>query len=150
MAAFRQVPGDVDTAVGHAGGTTQNPTYEEVSSGHSGHAGVVEVEYDPEKAAYPRLLDAFWATHDPTTPDVGDEYRSVIVVHTPEQEAAARASKELLERSGKLGRPILTEIAPAPTFYRAEEYHQRYLERRAMARGRFADDAGCLSSSPCS
>jgi peptide-methionine (S)-S-oxide reductase len=155
VAAFRQVPGDVDTAVGHAGGTTQNPTCEEVSSGHSGHAGVVEVEYDPEKAAYPGLLDFFWATHDPTTPngrgpDVGDEYRSVIFFETPEPEAAARASKELLDRSGKLGRSILTEITPAPTFYRAEEYHQRYLERRAMARGRFADDAGCLSSSPCS
>jgi peptide-methionine (S)-S-oxide reductase len=134
-AAFRQVPGVVDTAVGFAGGTTQHPTCEEVSSGHSGHAEVVEVEYDPEKVAYQRLLDVFWAAHDPTAPDVGDEYRSVIFFHTPEQEAAARASKELLDRSEKLGRPILTEIAPAPTFYRAEEYHQRYLERRGMARG---------------
>jgi peptide-methionine (S)-S-oxide reductase len=134
-AAFGQVPGVVDTAVGYAGGTMQDPTSEEVSSGHSGHAEVVEVEYDPEKVAYQRLLDVFWASHDPTTSDGGDEYRSVIFFHSPEQEAAARASKELLDRSGKLGRPILTEIAPAPTFYRAEEYHQRYLERRGMARG---------------
>jgi peptide-methionine (S)-S-oxide reductase len=133
-AAFRRVPGVVDTAVGYAGGTTQHPTCAEVSSGHSGHAEVVEVEYDPEKVAYQRLLDVFWASHDPTTSDGGDEYRSVIFFHSPEQEAAARASKELLDRSGKLGRPILTEIAPAPPFYRAEEYHQRYLERRGMDR----------------
>ena len=82
VAAFRQVPGDVDTAAGYAGGTTQNPTCEEVSSGHSGHVEVVEVEYDPEKVAYQRLLDVFWAIHDPTTPDVGDERRSMTVVHS--------------------------------------------------------------------
>ena len=134
-AAFRQVPGVVDTAVGYAGGTTENPTGEDLSSGHAEQTEVVEVEYNPEKVAYERLLDVFWATHDPTTPNVGDEYRSVIFFHTPEQEAAARASKEMLDRSGKLGRPILTEITPAPPFYRAEEYHQRYLERRGMARG---------------
>ncbi len=134
-AAFRRVPGVVDTAVGYAGRTTQNPTCAEVHSGHSGHTEVVEVQYDPEKVAYQRLLEVFWATHDPTTPDAGDEYRSVIFFHTPEQEAAARASKEQLERSRRFRRPILTEIAPAPTFYRAEEYHQRYLERLGMARG---------------
>src|SRR5918997_3344220 len=134
-AAFRQVPGVVETGVGYAGGTAQNPTCEEVSSGHSGHAEVVDVEYDPEKVAYERLLDVFWASHDPTNPNVGDEYRSVILFHTPEQEAAARASKKLLDRSGKLGRPIQTEITPARTFYRAEEYHQRYLERLGMTRG---------------
>jgi peptide-methionine (S)-S-oxide reductase len=132
-AAFRQVPGVVDTAVGYAGGTMQDPTSEEVSSGHTGHAEVVEIEYDPEKVAYQRLLDVFWASHDPTTPDGGDEYRSVIFFHTPEQEVAARASKEQLDRSRRFRRPILTEITPAPPFYRAEEYHQRYLERRGMA-----------------
>jgi peptide-methionine (S)-S-oxide reductase len=137
-AAFRQVPGVVDTAVGYAGGTTQDPASDDVGSGHSGHAEVVEVEYDPEKVAYERLLEVFWAIHDPTFPDVSDEYRSVIFFHTPEQAAAAQASKELLDRSGKLGRPMLTEIAPAPTFYRAEEYHQHYLEKRGMARGRTA------------
>jgi peptide-methionine (S)-S-oxide reductase len=136
-AAFRQVPGVVDTAVGYAGGTTENPTGEDVSSGHSGHAEVVEVEYDSEKVAYERLLDVFWANHDPTIPngqgpDVSNEYRSVIFFHTPEQETAARASKEQLDRSGRFRRPIVTDISPAPTFYRAEEYHQRYLERRGM------------------
>ena len=134
-AAFRHVPGVVDTAVGYAGGTTQGPTYAGVNSGHSGHTEVVEVRYDPEKVAYQRLLEVFWTTHDPTTPDAGDEYRSVIFFHTPEQEAAARASKELLDRSRKLGRPILTEITPASTFYRAKEYHQHYFERLGMACG---------------
>jgi peptide-methionine (S)-S-oxide reductase len=137
-AAFRQVPGVVNTAVGYAGGTTPNPTEEDVDSGRTGHAEVVEVEYDPEQVAYERLLDVFWATHDPTTPnrqgpDVGTQYRSVIFFHTPEQEAAARASKEQLDRSGKLRRPIVTEITPAPAFYRAEEEHQRYLEKRGLA-----------------
>ena len=137
-AAFRQVPGVVDTAVGYAGGTTQDPTEEDVNSDGTGHAEVVEVEYDPETVAYERLLDVFWANHDPTTlnrqgPDVGSQYRSVIFFHTPEQEAAARASKENLDRSGRFRRPIVTEIAPAPPFYRAEEYHQRYLEKRGLA-----------------
>ncbi len=134
-AAFRRVPGVVDTAVGYAGGATRDRTCRGAGSSHSGHTEVVEVEYDPEKVAYQRLLDVFWATHDPTIPDPGDEYRSVLYFHTPEQEAAARASKEQLERSRRFRRPILTEIAPAPTFYRAEEYHQRYLERLGMARG---------------
>ena len=137
-AAFRQVPGVVDAAVGYAGGTTENPSYREVCSDRTGHAEVVEVEYDPEVVAYERLLDVFWANNDPTTPnrqgpDVGTQYRSAIFFHSPEQEAAARASKEQLDRSGKLRRPIVTEITPAPTFYRAEEYHQRYLEKRGMA-----------------
>ena len=134
-ATFRQVPGVVDTAVGYAGGTMQDPMCEELSSGHAGHTEVVEVEYDPERVAYERLLDVFWASHDPTTPngqgpDGGNQYRSVIFFHTPEQEVAARASKEQLDRSRRFRRPILTEITPAPPFYRAEEYHQRYLERR--------------------
>src|SRR5918997_931287 len=103
-AAFRRVPGVVDTAVGYAGGTAQHPTREGLSSGQSGHTEVVEVEYDPAMVAYQRLLEVFWATHDPTIPQVGDEYRSVIYFHTPEQEAAARASKESLEQSGRVGR----------------------------------------------
>jgi peptide-methionine (S)-S-oxide reductase len=137
-ATFRAVPGVVDAAVGYAGGTTQNPTYREVCSDRTGHAEVVEVEYDPESVAYERLLDVFWANHNPTTlnrqgPDVGSQYRSAIFFYTPEQEAAAQASKEELDRSGKFRRPIVTEITPAPTFYRAEEYHQQYLEKRGMA-----------------
>ena len=137
-AAFRGVPGVVNTAVGYAGGTTRNPTEADVSLGRTGHAEVVEVEYDPETVSYERLLDVFWANHDPTTlnrqeADIGSPYRSAIYFHTPEQEAAARASKEQLDRSGRFRRPIVTEIAPAPTFYRAEEYHQRYLEKRGLA-----------------
>jgi len=138
-AAFRRVPGVVDTAVGYAGGTTPDPTDEDVESGRSGHAEVVEVEYDPGTVTYERLLDIFWASHDPTTPDPrgadgGGPYRSVIFVHTPEQEATARAAKETLDRSGRFRRPIVTEIAPGPPFYRAEEHHQRYLEKRDLAR----------------
>ena len=137
-ATFREVPGVVDAAVGYAGGTTQNPTYREVCSDRTGHAEVVEVEYDPEIVAYERLLDVFWANHNPTTlnrqgPDVGSQYRSAIFFYTPEQEATARASKEQLDRSGKFRRPIVTEITPAPTFYRAEDYHQQYLAKRGMA-----------------
>jgi len=137
-AAFRQVPGVVDTAVGYAGGTTTDPTEEDVESGRTGHAEVVQVAYDPGRVAYEQLLKVFWASHDPTTPDArgadgGGPYRSAIFVHTPEQEAAARASKENLDRSGRFRRPIVTEIAPAPPFYRAEEYHQRYLEKRGLA-----------------
>ena len=132
-AAFRQVPGVVDTAVGYAGGTTQDPTCDVGSPGHAGQTDVVEVEYDPEQVSYERLLDVFWAIHDPTAPNYSDEYRSVIFFHTPEQEAAARASKEQLELSGRFSDPILTESALAPTFSRAEEYHQRYVERRGLA-----------------
>ena len=136
-ATFRQTPGVIDAAVGYAGGTTANPTYREVCSDRTGHAEVVQVEYDPEQVSYDRLLDVFWANHDPTTlnrqgPDVGSQYRSAIFFHTPEQEAAARASKERLDASGRFRRPIVTEITPAPTFYRAEEYHQQYLEKRGL------------------
>lgn len=138
-AAFRQEPGVVDTAVGYAGGTTPNPTTEDVESGRTGHTEVVEVEYDPETVPYERLLDVFWASHDPTTPIRHDAmidrlYRSVIYYYTPEQATSARASKEQLDRSGRFRRPIVTEIEPAPTFYRAEEHHQHYLERRGMVR----------------
>ena len=137
-ATFRRVPGVVSTSVGYLGGSLPNPTYEDVCTDRTGHAEVIEVEYEPSKAAYDDLLAVFWESHDPTTlnrqgPDVGTQYRSAIFFHTPEQEAAARASKEKLERSGKFGRPIVTEITPASAFYRAEEYHQQYLEKRGLA-----------------
>jgi peptide-methionine (S)-S-oxide reductase len=136
--AFRQVPGVTATAVGYLGGTLPNPTYEAVCTDRTGHAEVVEVEYDPEKVAYDQLLDVFWANHDPTTlnrqgPDVGAQYRSAIFYHTPEQRDAALASKERMQSGGRFRRPIVTEITPASTFYRAEEYHQRYLEKRGRS-----------------
>ena len=135
---FRQLPGVVDTAVGFMGGTTANPSYREVCSGRTGHAEVVHLEYDPARISYDALLDAFWNCHDPTTlnrqgPDVGDQYRSAIFYHTPAQEAAARASKDRLEVAGRFRRPIVTAIEPASAFWRAEEYHQRYLEKRGAA-----------------
>ncbi len=132
---FRKVPGVTATAVGYSGGTLANPTYEDVCSDRTGHAEVVQVEYDPAKTSYDSLLDVFWNGHNPTQlnrqgPDVGTQYRSVIFFHTPEQEAAARASRERLAKSGKFARPIVTEISPAQPFWRAEEYHQRYFEKR--------------------
>jgi peptide-methionine (S)-S-oxide reductase len=137
-AAFRQIEGVLETAVGYLGGRTENPTYESVCSGLTGHAETVEVEYDPAKVKYERLLDVFWENHDPTTlnrqgPDVGEQYRSAIFFQTPEQEASARASKEKQEKSGRYKRPIVTEITPASAFWRAEEYHQQYLEKRGLA-----------------
>jgi peptide-methionine (S)-S-oxide reductase len=134
-AEFREIPGVVDTAVGFSGGHTQNPTYREVCTGETGHAEVVEVTFDPAKVSYDALLDAFWQIHDPTTrdrqgPDFGTQYRSAIFYHSPEQRAAAEASKAALEASGRFKRPIVTEISPAGPFYRAEEYHQRYLEKQ--------------------
>jgi peptide-methionine (S)-S-oxide reductase len=119
-------------------GRTENPTYEDVCSHETGHAEVVEIEFDPAKISYPELLEVFWSNHNPTTlnrqgPDMGDQYRSVIFYHSPEQRAAAEASKEELEKSGRFRRPIVTQIEPAPKFYRAEEYHQRYLEKRGLS-----------------
>lgn len=137
-AAFRQLDGVTSTAVGYMGGDLKNPTYEDVCTDRTGHAEVVQVQYDPAKISYDDLLKVFWENHDPTTkdrqgPDVGTQYRSVIFFHTPEQQAAAKASKEKLEREGVYRRPIVTEIAAAPEFYRAEEYHQQYLEKRGLA-----------------
>ena len=134
-AAFRRVDGVVETRVGYMGGTTEEPTYPDVCTGRTGHAEVVEVVYDPERVSYDHLLEVFWQIHDPTTrdrqgPDVGSQYRSVIFTHSPEQEQAARASKERLERSGRLRRPVVTEIRPAGTFWPAEEYHQRFFEKQ--------------------
>jgi peptide-methionine (S)-S-oxide reductase len=133
--AFRQVPGVTGTAVGYEGGTTGHPTYEDVCTDTTGHAEVVEVEYDPDKVSYEQLLDVFWANHDPTQlnrqgPDFGTQYRSAIFYHTPEQRAAAEASKAALQASGRFRRPVVTEITPAGSFWRAEEYHQRYLQKR--------------------
>jgi len=137
-AAFRAVPGVTQTAVGYSGGHHSNPTYQDVCSGRTGHAEVVLVEFDPAKVAYDDLLKTFWESHDPTQvnrqgPDVGAQYRSAIFYFTPEQEAAARASKQRLEASGRLRRPIATEITPAPEFWRAEDYHQQYFEKRGIA-----------------
>lgn len=137
-AAYRQVKGVVSTAVGYAGGALENPTYRDVCTDKTGHAEVVEVTYDPERVSYETLLKVFWDNHDPTQlnrqgPDIGTQYRSVIFFHTPEQQAAAIASREQLERSGRYKKAIVTQIAPAPTFYRAEEYHQQYLEKRGLS-----------------
>jgi peptide-methionine (S)-S-oxide reductase len=137
-AAFRCVEGVVSTSVGYMGGTFENPAYEDVCTDRTGHVEVVEVVYDPAVISYDELLTVFWDSHDPTTPnrqgpDVGTQYRSVIFYHTAEQEAAARASKEKLQKSGKYKREIVTEIAPATHFWRAEEYHQQYFEKHDLS-----------------
>lgn len=134
-AAFRKTPGVTATTVGYTGGKTENPTYEQVCSDTTGHAEAVLVEYDPAAVSYEELMEVFWRIHDPTTPnrqgpDVGSQYRSAVFFHSPEQEAAAKASMERLEQSGRHGNPVVTEIVPAAAFYRAEEYHQQYLEKR--------------------
>ena len=136
--AFRRVEGVVSTAAGYSGGTLEDPTYADVCSGGTGHAEAVEVEFDPSRVSYEQLLDVFWSVHDPTQlnrqgPDVGSQYRSAIFHHGPEQEAAATASKEALAASGRFPRPVVTEITPASTFYRAEEYHQQYIARGGKA-----------------
>ena len=128
----------MDAAVGYEGGTMPNPTYRDVCTDETGHAEVVEVTFDPSRVSYDQILDVFWANHDPTQknrqgPDVGTQYRSAIFFHSPAQRDAAFASKERLEKCGILRRPIATEITPASTFWRAEDYHQRYLEKRGLA-----------------
>lgn len=137
-AAFRKVKGVVSTEVGYMGGTLENPTYKDVCTGKTGHAETVQLEYDPFQVCYEELLSIFWNIHDPTTPnrqgpDVGAQYRSAIFYHTPEQEDAAVTSKERLEEMGRYGKPIVTEIVPASTFWMAENYHQQYLEKRGLA-----------------
>ena len=137
-AAFRAVKGVINATVGYAGGKTDNPTYEDVCSDETGHAEVVQVEFDPQQLIYRDLLNVFWTNHDPTTlnrqgPDVGSQYRSVIFYHSPEQKTAAEESKSELDRSGRFRRPIVTVIEPAPAFWPAEDYHQRYLEKRGLA-----------------
>jgi len=137
-AGFRKIPGVTSTAVGYSGGTHDNPGYEEVCSGRTGHAEAVEVTFDPSAVSYADLLDIFWECHDPTTPnrqgpDVGTQYRSAIFFHDAAQEQAARASLEAAQNSGRFPGPIVTEITPAATFHMAEDYHQQYLEKRGMA-----------------
>lgn len=137
-AAFRQVKGVVSTTVGYSGGTVKEPTYQQVCTDRTGHAEVVQVTYDPSQVSYEELLRVFWSVHDPTQrnrqgPDVGSQYRSVIFFHSPEQAAAAKASKKRLEQAGVHKRPIVTEIVPAAEFYPAEEYHQQYLEKRGLS-----------------
>ena len=131
---FRNIPGVKVAVSGYAGGKLENPTYEDVCSSATGHAEVVEVEFDPAVVSYAELLDTFWANHNPTTrnrqgPDVGSQYRSVVFTHSAEQKAAAEKRRAELDASGKFPRPIVTEIEDAPTFYRAEEYHQEYLRK---------------------
>ncbi|HLD05956.1 MAG TPA: peptide-methionine (S)-S-oxide reductase MsrA [Candidatus Nanoarchaeia archaeon] len=137
-AAFRKVKGVVDALVGYTGGTMKDPSYEDVCSGQTGHAEAVQVAYDPAKISYEGLLDIFWSIHDPTAMnrqglDIGTQYRSAIFYHGAKQKKAALASKQKLEKSGQYRGKIVTEIAPAAAFYRAEEYHQRYHEKHGMA-----------------
>jgi peptide-methionine (S)-S-oxide reductase len=137
-ATFRQTEGVTGTAVGYCGGRTDHPTYEDVCSDETGHAEVVQVSFDPARVSYDRLLDIFFTSHNPTTlnrqgPDVGSQYRSAIFVHDDAQRAAAERARARWDASGRWPRPIVTEIVPAQPFWRAEEYHQRYLEKRGLA-----------------
>jgi len=136
-AIFSKVPGVLGTRVGYAGGTKEEPTYEEVCAGDTGHAEAIEVTYDPKKVSYDELLDVFWKNHNPTTfnrqgPDIGTQYRSAIFTRTPEEEAAAHASREKLAQSGRYGDIIVTKIEPAGTFWPAEEYHQKYFAKKGI------------------
>jgi peptide-methionine (S)-S-oxide reductase len=135
---FRKLKGVTSTAVGYAGGRKDNPTYEDVCSDETGHAEVVQLAFDPTQISYDQLLEVFWSSHNPTTlnrqgPDVGTQYRSVIFYHSPAQKAAAEASKQKIEKAGRSNRPVVTQIEPAPAFWRAEEYHQQYLEKRGRS-----------------
>ena len=135
---FRRVPGVIDAEVGYTGGTVANPTYHNVCSGTTGHAEAVRLTFDPEKVSYSELLGVFWTLHDPTQvdrqgPDIGTQYRSAIFCHSDEQAVLARDSKAALESTGRLRAPVATRIEPAADFWRAEEYHQRYLEKNRGA-----------------
>jgi peptide-methionine (S)-S-oxide reductase len=139
-AAFRRLGGVIETCVGYTGGTTSEADYRSVCSGATGHAEAVRVTFDPAVVSYEDLVEYFWQIHDPTTlnrqgPDIGTQYRSAIFFHDPEQEAAARASKDRLETSGRLAHPPVTEIEAAGPFHMAEDYHQQYFEKRGMAGG---------------
>jgi peptide-methionine (S)-S-oxide reductase len=136
--AFRRTPGVRETAVGYIGGHTENPTYKDVCTGRTGHAEAVQIQFDPSQVSYDQLLDLFWQIHDPTTlnrqgPDVGTQYRSVIFYHDEAQRAAAEASIERLQAGGSLRRPIVTQLLTAATFWRAEEYHQKYVQKHGGA-----------------
>lgn len=131
---FRQLPGVLTTTAGYMGGHLPNPTYEQVCTNTTGHAEVVQLQYDPAQISYEQLLDTFWRTHDPTQvdrqgPDVGSQYRSVIFFQTPQQAHAAKQSKQARDASGEYSAPVATQILPAQIFYRAEEYHQRYIQK---------------------
>lgn len=133
-ANFRRVKGVIATAVGYTGGHFEDPTYKDVCTGKTGHAEAVDLLFDPSIVSYTQLLEVFWNIHDPTTlnrqgPDIGTQYRSVIFYHNEQQRSEAVASKENAQRSGKFKKPIVTEIVPASTFYRAEGYHQQYFEK---------------------
>ncbi len=135
---FRQIPGVINTTAGYTGGTTANPSYEEVCTDTTGHAETVRVEYEPSKVSYEQLLEAFFNMHDPTTlnrqgPDTGSQYRSAIFTRSKEQEEAAMRVKERFQKSGRFNGPVVTEITPESTFYPAEEYHQRYLEKQGLS-----------------
>jgi peptide-methionine (S)-S-oxide reductase len=139
---FRQIPGVLSTQVGYTGGQLAKPTYKDVCSDSTGHAEAVEIEFDPAKVNYDALLKVFWENHDPTTPnrqgpDFGSQYRSAVFYHSDAQRKAAEKFKEELEKSGRFRRPIVTQIVPAPEFWPAEEYHQKYLEKRGAARCHF-------------
>jgi methionine-S-sulfoxide reductase len=133
---FAALPGVISTEVGYTGGSTPQPSYEQVCSHTTGHAEAVRLEYDPQRISYEELLAAFFGMHDPTQlnrqgPDVGDQYRSAVFFHAPQQEKAARSAVEQLTESGVFKRPIVTQIAAAPEWWRAEEYHQKYFEKHA-------------------
>ncbi|MGH9773778.1 MAG: peptide-methionine (S)-S-oxide reductase MsrA [Candidatus Acidiferrales bacterium] len=142
-AAFREMPGVASVISGYTGGHLPNPTYKLVCSHTTGHAEAVEIEFDSQQVSYEQLVEKFWSLHNPTTlnrqgPDVGTQYRSAIFFHSPAQEAAAIASRDRLQNSGKLGdRKIVTEIVPAKEFWRAEEYHQRYFEKNGISQCHF-------------
>jgi peptide-methionine (S)-S-oxide reductase len=135
-AAFRALPGVTRTSVGYTGGTTESPSYEGVCTGRTGHAEAVQVEFDPSAISYPELLDTFWTSHNPTTPnrqgwDFGNQYRSAIFVADDDQRRLAVDSRDA--RQTTLRREIVTEIVPAGVFWPAEDYHQQYLEKRGQA-----------------
>ena len=137
-ARFAQLPGVIATAVGYEGGTLDRPSYQDVCTDRTGHAEAVEIDYDPDTISYEQLLEAFFALHDPTQmnrqgPDWGTQYRSAIFFHSPEQELAAKAFIMRLTTERRFAKPIVTQVVPAQTFWRAEEYHQRYLEKRGAA-----------------
>ncbi|MCZ6582936.1 MAG: peptide-methionine (S)-S-oxide reductase MsrA [Thaumarchaeota archaeon] len=141
---FQKVKGVKSTCVGYTGGTFKDPTYEDVCSGKTGHAEAIQMEYNPSETSYENLLMIFWDNHDPTTlnqqgPDIGEQYRSVVFFHTPEQEVAAKAMKEKLQDASlnKFNKKIVTQIIPASQFYKAEDYHQQYLQKRGLAHCNF-------------
>jgi len=144
---FDELNGVVSTAVGYTGGHKKNPTYEEVCSGETGHTEAIEIEFDPAQITYSELLDIFWKNIDPTTPnrqfsDVGSQYRTVIYYHDEEQKQVAESSKEKMDRSGILEKPIVTEIVPASVFFKAEEYHQKYYEKCPVRYKRYKSGSG--------